>query len=156
MVLIPQLLETLTLISNEAPPTTLGLMDGGSAAVMTQGDPEALQVLNVRHQRGPAFTSSFETEAWALVMVVQWADQVVGVKRLFVCTDRFSVLPAFWAGDILKHTALDHIYDKLLAFRHQFIFQWVPGHLGVPGNKLADEEARFGLVWFGEALLVNG
>ena len=82
-----------------------GLLDGGSAAVMTQGDPEALRVLDVSHQRGPAFTSSFETEAWALVMVVQWADQVVGVKRLLVCTDSFSVLAALRAGDIRQHTA---------------------------------------------------
>ena len=105
---------------------------------MTQGDPEALRVLDVSHQRGPAFTSSFETEAWALVMVVRWADQVVGEKRLLVCTDSFSALAALRAGDIRKHSALVHLYDRLLVSRHQFVFQWVPGHSGVPGNELAD------------------
>ena len=82
-------------------------------------------------------------EAWALVMVVQWADQVVGVKRLLFCTDSLSVLAALRAADIQKHTALVHIYDKLLASRPQFIFQWVPGYLGVPENELPEKEATW-------------
>ena len=92
-----------------------GLLDGGSAAVITQGDPEALHVLDVSHQQGPAFTSSFETEAWAHVMVVSWVDQVVGEKRLLVCIAQWG--PSPWSYTKMGHLILDKnlgLFDSTL------------------------------------------
>ena len=118
-----------------------GTVDGGCAVVLTTGDPGSPTVLEVRHRRGPAFTTSFETEGWALLDLVEWTEEWPERRRILVCTDSQSALSALREGDVKGHTILVRLYRLLYVSPHDFVFQWVPGHCSLPGNERADEEA---------------
>ena len=78
-------------------------------------------------------------EGWALLRLVEWAGECR--RRILVCTDSQSALSALREGDVKGHTILVRLYRRLYASPHDFVFQWVPGHCGLPGNERADEEA---------------
>merc|ERR1712105_332922 len=91
--------------------------------------------------KGPAFTTTFETEGWALLDLVEWTEEWPERRRILVCTDSQSALSALREGDVKGHTILVRLYRRLYVSPHDFVFQWVPGHCGLPGNERADEEA---------------
>ena len=68
-------------------------------------------------------------------------------RRLVVCSDSLSslqVLRDIYSKNILVRDILCAIHT-LWARGIEVFFIWVPSHVGIPGNELADEAARSGL-----------
>ena len=69
------------------------------------------------------------------------------IKQAVICTDSSSSLHAIKSISSMSHPIVSHI-RRLLAFLHSFhvIFLWIPGHVGIPGNEIADQAAKETLI----------
>ena len=119
-----------------------GVRSGGSAAIICNDDPDDPRVLLSLGQTGPAFTSSFETEVWALLLAARWLGENGGADdRFLICSDSRSALSAL-AGSVGKpHSLLVSLKAALDRIPSLIDLQWVPSHCGLSGNELADSEA---------------
>merc|ERR1711911_476959 len=83
-----------------------GVRSGGSAAIICNDDVDDPRVLLSLQQTGPAFTSSFETEVWALLLAVRWLrENGEAEDRFLICSDSRSALSAL-AGSVGKPHSL--------------------------------------------------
>ena len=119
-----------------------GMHSGGCAAVITTGDFESPVVLDTLHRRGPVHTSSFEMEASALEMALEWTDVNCQDKRILICTDSQSCLTGLNSGSSGRSPIMDTTRRLLESGRNIINLQWVPGHCGLIGNEMADREAK--------------
>ena len=114
---------------------------GGSSMVMTTGDPEQPNFLEERSRAGPRYASSFETEAYALESVVMLLAERELEGKFLICSDSQSALSALKGGDLSDHPVLFRLRESLRSLPCEVIFQWVPGHIGLPGNERVDQAA---------------
>jgi hypothetical protein len=75
-----------------------GVRHGGSAAVVTSGDPGNPTFLDVRHQCGPQFTTSLEVEIWGLWLALDCLDEEAVAAEVLICID------SHWALNALKES----------------------------------------------------
>ena len=122
-----------------------GFGRGGSAVVETSGDPGQPHFLEERCQAGPRYASSFETEAYALELCVLLLAERQPMGRFLICSDSRSALAALKGGELKDHPILWRVRDRLRSLPCKVLFQWVPGHSGLPGNERADRLAREGV-----------
>jgi ribonuclease HI len=117
-----------------------GTSDGGSAAVITRGDPADPEVLHVRRRRGPQRTCSFDTEVMAMQLALDWCESA-GDGEVLVCTDSQALLRALTSESAKDGEAVGSLRRRLSRAGRKVWLQWVPGHCGLPGNERADFEA---------------
>ena len=119
-----------------------GVRSGGSAAIVCNDDPIDPTVLQREVQTGPEYTSSFETEVWALLMAAVWlSDNGQAEDRFLICSDSFSALSALAGAGGKPHSLIVGLKEHLDRVPGVVDLQWVPSHCGLSGNELADSEA---------------
>jgi ribonuclease HI len=119
-----------------------GVKRAGSSAVVTSGNPGNPTFLNVRHQHGPEYTTSFEVEMWGLWLALECLDNEAVAAGVLICSDSRWALNALKESGHSTHSVLAPLRARLRGFKGRVCFQWVPAHCGLVGNKRADEEAR--------------
>ena len=84
-----------------------GFRHGGSAAVVTRGDPTNPEVVEVRRAKGRAVTCSYETELVALKLAVGWINDNQVDEEVVICTDSRAATVSLTGADIKSMDALD-------------------------------------------------
>ena len=116
-----------------------GTKEGGAAAIITSG-PAFLPVLVDKIlTRGAAFTSSFEEELWAANSAAKWCQEFQAPSdHILVATDSQSLCLA-----LNGHSpVVEYLKQQMDLCPSKITFQWIPGHVDIPGNELADTNAK--------------
>jgi len=118
-------------------------MNGGSAAVITNsilGTPSHPHVVETIKKKGRPLTSSYEEEKAAMEIAVTWIESnIKNNSKVLICTDSQSLCQTL--GDPLTCTVVD-IRDRIERALPSIIVQWIPAHVGIPGNELVDKAAK--------------
>ena len=114
-----------------------GTTDGGAAAVFTTGPAASPLVIETLSERGRKFTSSYEEEKAAMMIAAEWM-QHHEARRKLICTDSQSLTQALSMNSV----EVTKVMKGLMDIPGQVIVQWVPAHIDVPGNELADTAAK--------------
>ena len=89
--------------------------------------------------RLPDKTNIFTAELYAIYKAIEILEDSIGEKFL-ICCDSLSALQAIQGGTL---NALVHkIYEKITLSNKEIHFEWVPSHLNLQGNSLADLAAK--------------
>ena len=118
-----------------------GVRHGGCAAVVTVGDPENPVFRFCVSRPGPEYASSYETELEGLKAAVLWVLDQTPPCRVLICTDSLSSLAALKGDDPQGHSRLQDFRQTCASVPSCVWFQWVPAHVGLPGNEWADRRA---------------
>lgn len=115
---------------------------GGFAAVCTTGPASAPLRVWSGARKGGLHTSSFEMEAKALGLAVDYVGSRELVGQVLICSDSKSVLSALVGTKPSLHQELISLRTRLDDLQACVSFQWIPGHCGIPGNEMADQLAN--------------
>ena len=117
-----------------------GTRDGGSAMVVTTGDPLDPQTIFSETIRGRMLTSSFDEEKEALGAAVRWLEDNTpnNSDKGLICTDSQALTSAL-ANDSRE---VSNITRKLDTLNREIILQWIPSHVGIVGNERAEALAN--------------
>ena len=117
-----------------------GTRDGGSAMVVTTGDPLDPQTIFSETIRGRMLISSFDEEKEALGAAVRWLEDNTpnNSDKGLICTDSQALTSAL-ANDSRE---VSNITRKLDTLNREIIIQWIPSHVGIVGNERADALAN--------------
>ena len=116
-----------------------GTKDGGAGVVITRGDPAAPNIIHTIKVKGAPRTSSYEEEVSAMNEAADWIkEHCQATEKVAICTDSLSLCQALSAlNEDINHTII-----KLTACPAAVDVQWVPAHIGIPGNEAADQAAK--------------
>ena len=116
-----------------------GTRDGGSAAVISEGDFLTPTAATTIKERGAPFTSSFEEELQAMHNAVEWCiENQHPSQHVLIATDSQSLCQS-----LLGYSpVVDHLKSRLDLCAGPITIQWIPGHADVPGNEIADAAAK--------------
>ena len=117
-----------------------GFRNGGSAAVVTTGPCENPEVITALRSKGRTTTSSFETELKAIQLAVDWIKtQPPG--HYAICTDSKASVLALQGVEV-KAVDVKDTRTALDGAAGTVSLQWIPSHIGIPGNEDADRAAN--------------
>ena len=91
-------------------------------------------------------TSIFSAELTALAKALEVVSQLQGTNFTIYC-DSYSALEAIKQFNS-RHPIIKQIQEWLHRLRSKFKFVqfcWVPAHVGIPGNEIADREAKLAI-----------
>ena len=117
-----------------------GVRKGGSAAVVTSGDPERPVVATTLSRRGKDITCSYEEEIEAMKLALEWLEnEATPNSKILICTDSNSLCDALMFPQEIELTKL---HNALARTNVDLEIRWVPAHVDIPGNELADQAAK--------------
>ena len=115
-----------------------GVSDGGSAVIVTTGTARNPIEIERILKKGGKFTCSYEEEKRAMIEAVKWMQTNQKYDDTIICSDSLSLLEA-----IDNMTPDTHeIRDRLNTLHGKTHIHWVPSHVNIPGNELADKAAK--------------
>ena len=91
----------------------------------------------------PVQTSIFTAEAVAIKVAVQYIQQQT-LRKTVIYSDSLSCLQT-QENTKLEHPVIReivHLLTYLNAVESEIEFCWIPGHVGIPGNEMADRTAK--------------
>ena len=106
--------------------------------VITTGPAASPVVTNTMRSRGGRFTNSYEKEKRAMLMAVNWILEHRPCADTLVCSDSQSLLTSLVSGS----ADTSHIRAILDSLSGHVNIQWIPSHIDIPGNELADTAAK--------------
>ena len=117
-----------------------GVRKGGSAAVVTSGDPERPVVAATLSRRGKNITCSYEEEIEAMKLALEWLEtEATPNTKVLICTDSNSLCDALMFP---RETEMAKLHNALARTDVDLEIRWVPAHVDIPGNELADQAAK--------------
>ena len=116
-----------------------GTHDGGSAAIVANNDTSHPVARDSIQLRGAPLTSSFEEELQAMQSAAQWCQEFqLPSSHYLIATDSQSLCQA-----LLGHNpSVDQLKLQLDLCLGTITIQWIPGHAEIPGNDMADADAK--------------
>ena len=118
-----------------------GILMGGAAFVVTEGDPETPHELASVSRKGALCTCSYEEEVEAMKMASTWIkEKCQKEETIQICTDSQSLCMALQS----YNPETDPIREILQGHEGRIDIQWIPGHSRIPGNDWADSAAKEG------------
>jgi ribonuclease HI len=115
-----------------------GTEEGGSAAVITTGSARHPVVIATIQKKGAKYTCSFEEEKQAMILALNWIVKENNPNHTVICSDSQSLLKNIDSGA----ADLKNIFELFALIKGSITLQWVPSHVNVPGNELADQAAK--------------
>lgn len=88
--------------------------------------------------------SVYTAELTAIIIGLQWVEQV-RPNKVVICSDSFSALSSIVHARSDRDDLLMEVYLSLYRLKEAGIvvyFCWVPAHIGVTGNEVADKLAK--------------
>ena len=117
---------------------TSGISDGGPAVIITTGTARNPVEIERIMKKGGKFTCSYEEEKRAMIDAVMWMQENQKHDDTIICSDSLSLLIA-----IDSNTAdTQEIRDRLNTLNGRTFIHWVPSHINIPGNEIADRAAK--------------
>ncbi|XP_071034143.1 uncharacterized protein [Parasteatoda tepidariorum] len=148
---VPDFLRQLSLeIINKIPPNDIKIFSDGSKIDRQTGSGVFIETPRENytlHQRNPDFCSVFRSE---LIAIDRGLEKILSEGHLgntWILSDSRSSIQHLknWAliGDKTSFSILQKV--KLISQQHEVHFQWIPSHVDIHGNELADTLAKKGL-----------
>ncbi|XP_071044562.1 uncharacterized protein [Parasteatoda tepidariorum] len=148
---VPDFLRQLSLeIINKIPPNDIKIFSDGSKMDRQTGSGVFIETPRENytlHQRNPDFCSVFRSE---LIAIDRGLEKILSEGHLgntWILSDSRSSIQHLknWAliGDKTSFSILQKV--KLISQQHEVHFQWIPSHVDIHGNELADTLAKKGL-----------
>ncbi len=117
---------------------TAGTEEGGAAVIVTTGSARNPVVLETIKKKGGKYTCSFEEEKVAMLEAVQWVKTNQKYGDTIICSDSRSLLQSIE----MESPVTADICEILRSVHGHTYIHWVPSHINIIGNELADCAAK--------------